>query len=70
MAIEIAKEEAFEDGIAKGIEKGIEKGVEKGTLLLIERMLMKGKSIESIAYDTDISIEQITEINERLMSAV
>jgi DNA-directed RNA polymerase subunit L len=58
MAIEIAKEEAYEDGI------------EKGTLLLIERMLIKGKSVESVAYDTDVPIEQIMEINERLMSDV
>jgi hypothetical protein len=53
-AIEIAKEEAYEEGIET----------------LIERMLRKGKSVESIANDTDIPVKQIMEISERLMSVV
>ena len=66
MAIEVAKEEAWEDGL----EKGVKKGVKKGESNLIKRMLKKGKSPESIAFDTDIPIEQIAKINERLKSVV
>ena len=70
MAIEIAKEEAWEDGLEKGVKKGIKKGVKKGESNLIKRMLKKGKSPESIAFDTDIPIEQIAKISERLKSVV
>ena len=74
MAIEVAKEEAWEDGLEEGIEKGIKKGVKKGVKKgesnLIERMLKKGKSPESIAFDTDIPVEQIIKISERLKSVV
>ena len=62
MAIEVAKEEAWEDGREEGREE------ERSDL--IKRMLNKGKSPESIAFDTDIPVEQIVKISERLKSAV
>jgi hypothetical protein len=60
----------IEKGIEKGIKEGIKEGIEKGISELIERMLKKGKSVETIAYDTDVSVEQIMKINARLESAV
>jgi predicted transposase/invertase (TIGR01784 family) len=59
-------EQGIERGIEQGIERGIEQGIERGTFELIKRMLRKGRTPESIAYDTDIPIERIMEISEQL----
>jgi flagellar biosynthesis/type III secretory pathway protein FliH len=72
-AKEVAWEEGREDGLEEGIEKGIEKGMEKGSELkeaqLVERMILKGWLAEDIAEATDISLEKVNYIRNRLTKA-
>jgi hypothetical protein len=49
-ALEVAREEAWEDG----------------QIVLIERMLLKGRSAEAIADDTDIPLEKIAFIKNKM----
>jgi predicted transposase/invertase (TIGR01784 family) len=46
-------------GLEQGIELGIEKGIEKGILDIARRMKRNGRSVESIAADTGLSVEQV-----------
>ena len=51
---------------AKAIAEGIEEGIEEGIAFLINRMLLKGKSAEEISSDTDVPLEQVIRLKEKL----
>ena len=54
-----AKNSGIEEGIEKGIKKGIEEGIEEGVKKVAKKMIAKGKSNEEIMDDTDLTVEQI-----------
>lgn len=60
------KQEGFEKGLEKGIEKGIEKGVEAKAIRVVEKCLLRGMSIEDTADLTELPIEVIRAMAERL----
>lgn len=49
-----------------GIETGIKTGIETGIRRVITSMLRKGKSVSSIAADTDIPDEEIRKIQRSM----
>jgi hypothetical protein len=59
--LEKGREEGLEKGREEGLEEGLEKGIELKEAILIERMLLKGRSIEVIADDLDVPLERIIE---------
>lgn len=60
-----------ERGIEKGIEKGIEQGIEQGDrrrlLTLIQKKLVKGKSLEQIADELEETTEVIRPLYEQML---
>jgi hypothetical protein len=69
----VAREEGVEDGIVIGLEQGLEQGIAKGSefreVQIIERMLLKGRSLEEIADDTDTPLERVIHIKNGLSNA-
>ena len=61
-------ESAMESGMRKGMEKGIEKGI-LGTTRAI-KMMRQGISDEQIMKETEISISQLAEIRDLIISPV
>lgn len=65
-------ERAMEKGIEKGMEKGMEKGLEKGLemgrnemldmILSIRQQYKNGESVQSLAIQTGLSVEQISSL--------
>jgi hypothetical protein len=58
----------YDEDIAKAVarEEGWEDGLEQGQTQLIERMLLKGRLAEDIADATDMPLERVIYIKERL----
>lgn len=63
-AIEEGLEKGMKQGMKQGIEQGIERGEKKKQLEIARRMLEKGKNIEEIIEITELSKEEIDEINK------
>ena len=55
-------EQGIEQGLEQGIEQGMELGVQAGQQSLIQKLSLKGMSIEMIAEMTDLSSESIKEM--------
>ncbi|MCM1288607.1 MAG: hypothetical protein NC240_09890 [Clostridium sp.] len=63
--MQMEREEAFEDGLAEGIEQGIEQGNKQSAL----RMIEAGKlSLEEIALYSNLTLEQVLELEKELQS--
>ena len=62
-AIRVAREESLEEGI----EKGIEKGIKKEKLETAEKLLKMGLPVEIAMQITELSKEEVMEINKRLI---
>ena len=70
-ALETARAEGLEQGLEQGLERGLEQGLEQGRQegmelgvqagqqSLIQKLALKGMSIEMIAEMTDLSSESI-----------
>ena len=54
---------SYEEGLKFGLEIGLEKGIEK----IIIRCLKQGKPIEEISEITGLSIEQVKQIQSRMV---
>lgn len=61
-AIAYAKELAAEEAYGKGIEKGMEKGMENAKVLMAQKMIESGLTIDMIAHITGFSENEILEI--------
>ena len=55
----------IEKGIERGIEKGIERGIEKGQEKIISQLLKANMSVEQICHITDLSKQEILEIQKK-----
>ncbi|WP_231889867.1 transposase [Oceanobacillus sp. Castelsardo] len=56
----------YEKGKKKGIEEGIEKGIEKGIEIVIYNMLQKGLPEELIAEVSNVRMEEIVKMKEKM----
>ena len=65
--IKQGREEGLEEGLETGLEKGLEKGADNKQTSLVQTMLRKGKSPESINEFTDIPISYITNVQKQMM---
>ena len=54
------------EGLAEGLQKGITEGIAEGKRALIQKKLVKGKSIEEIADALEESIETVEELIRNL----
>ncbi len=61
---------AWEDQKNEGIEIGIEQGIEQGIEIIIGNMLRKNKSYEDIAEVTELSLDEIKRIEEKLLVTI
>ena len=52
----------------QGIEKGIEQGIEKAKYEIALKLLADGHEIEFIKNITDLSVEKLKELKEKLQS--
>ena len=57
--------EGLEEGIEKGIEKGIVQGEKQKVLEIAEKLLKKGFSVEEVADDTGLGVEEVKAIQDR-----
>ena len=64
------REWALEEGLKEGIEKGMEKGIEKGSnqraISIAAKMLKRNRSLEEIAEDTGLLLEEVEAIQKGL----
>ena len=59
------RKEGLEEGIEKGIEKGIVQGEKQKALEIAAKLLKKGFSVEEVAEDTGLNIEEVKVIQDR-----
>ena len=59
---DVILEKGIEKGIQQGIQQGIEKGEQKKAKEMISRAFQKGIDIESIAFMSGYTINQVKEI--------
>lgn len=54
--------------IEEGVEIGVDIGVIKNKIILIQKKIAKGKSLDEIATDLETSVEEIRSLNEFAIS--
>ena len=59
------RKEGLEEGIEKGIEKGIVQGEKLKALEIAAKLLKKGFSVEEVADDTGLDVEEVRDIQDR-----
>ncbi|MDL2322975.1 hypothetical protein LJC52_03215, partial [Bacteroidales bacterium OttesenSCG-928-A17] len=65
-AVDYAREEGRKKWREEGVEIGIKKGVEKGKILIAKNCLKKGLPSETIAELTDLSVEEINSLKNKI----